>query len=66
MAKKNKQQQELEKQIQSFAGTSAGSILIAVGIGVIAFPYAVNYIVKKQPRKEGGDGLFFRYNLARY
>ena len=46
MPKKNKQQQEMEKQIQSFAGSTAGSILIAVGIGVYAFPFAMKYLVK--------------------
>ena len=46
MPKKSKQQQDMEKQIQSFAGTPAGSILIALGIGVYAFPYAVKYLVK--------------------
>ncbi len=46
MPKKNKQQQELEKQIQSFAGSTAGSVVIAVGIGVVALPYAVKYLIK--------------------
>ena len=46
MPKKNKQQQDMEKQIQSFAGTTAGSVLIALGIGVYAFPFAVKYLVK--------------------
>ena len=36
----------MERQLQSFAGTTAGSILIAVGIGVVALPYAVKYLVK--------------------
>lgn len=46
MAKKNKQEQEAIKQIEAFAGSTAGSILIAVGLGVAAFPYAVKYLVK--------------------
>jgi len=46
LPKKNKQQQEIEKQIQSFAGSTAGSILIAVGLGVAALPYAMKYLVK--------------------
>ena len=37
----------MEQHIQSFAGTPAGSILIALGIGVYAFPYAVKYLVKE-------------------
>jgi len=36
----------MEKQLQSFVGSTAGSILIAVGLGVAAFPYAVKYLVK--------------------
>ena len=36
----------MEQQIVSFAGTTAGSILIAVGLGVYAFPYAMKYLVK--------------------
>ena len=55
--KKNKQQQDMEKQIQSFAGTTAGSVLIALGIGVFAFPYAVSYVVKKTT-EEGGRRWF--------
>ena len=43
MPKKNKQ---LEQQIEAFAGSTAGSILIAVGLGVAAFPYAMKYLVK--------------------
>lgn len=46
MAKKNKQEQEAIKQIEAFAGSTAGSILIAVGLGVAALPYAVKYLVK--------------------
>jgi len=46
LPKKNKQQQEMEKQLQSFVGSTAGSVLIAVGLGVAAFPYAVKYLVK--------------------
>ena len=46
MPKKSKQQQDMEKQIQSFAGTTAGSILIALGIGVYAAPFAVKYLIK--------------------
>jgi len=46
LVKKNKQQQEMEQQLKSFAGSTAGSILIAVGLGVAAFPYAVKYLVK--------------------
>jgi len=46
LVKKNKQQQEMEKQIQSFASSTAGSVVIAVGIGVVALPYAVKYLVK--------------------
>ena len=38
----------MEKQIQSFAGTPAGSILIALGIGVYAAPFAVKYLIKTQ------------------
>ena len=47
MPKKNKQQPDMEQHIQSFAGTPAGSILIALGIGVYAFPYAVKYLIKE-------------------
>jgi len=36
----------MEEQLKSFAGSTAGSILIAVGLGVVAFPYAVKYLVK--------------------
>lgn len=43
MPKKNKQ---LEQQIEAFAGTTGGSTLIAVGLGVYAFPYAVQYLVR--------------------
>jgi hypothetical protein len=43
---KKKQQEMMEEQLKSFAGSTAGSILIAVGIGVAAFPYAVKYLVK--------------------
>lgn len=46
MAKKNKQQQELEKQIQAFAGSTAGSVVIALGVSVVALPYAVKYLIK--------------------
>jgi hypothetical protein len=46
LPKKNKQQQAMEQQLQSFAGTTAGSVLIAVGLGVVALPYAVKYLVK--------------------
>jgi len=46
LPKKNKQQKEIEKQIKSFAGTQAGSILIALGIGVAALPYAMQYLVR--------------------
>jgi len=46
LPKKNKQQQEMEQQLKSFAGSTAGSILIAVGLGVAALPYAVKYLVK--------------------
>jgi len=46
LPKKNKQQQEMEKQLQSFVGSTAGSILIAVGLGVAALPYAVKYLIK--------------------
>jgi len=43
LPKKNKQ---LEQQIEAFAGSTAGSIFIAVGLGVVAFPYAMKYLVK--------------------
>jgi len=43
---KKKQQEMMEEQLKSFAGSTAGSILIAVGLGVVAFPYAVKYLVK--------------------
>jgi len=43
LAKKN---QQMEDQLTAFAGSTAGSILIAVGLGVAAFPYAVKYLVK--------------------
>jgi len=36
----------MEKQLMAFAGTQAGSVVIAVGIGVVAFPYAIKYLVK--------------------
>jgi len=36
----------MEQQLGAFAGSTAGSILIAVGLGVYAFPYAVKYLVK--------------------
>jgi len=36
----------MEKQLMAFAGTQAGSVVIAVGIGVVAFPYVVKYLVK--------------------
>ena len=43
MVKKN---QQMEEQLGAFAGSTAGTILIAVGLGVYAFPYAVKYLVK--------------------
>jgi len=43
LPKKNKQ---LEQQIEAFAGSTAGSIFIAVGLGVVALPYAMKYLVK--------------------
>jgi len=36
----------MEKQLMAFVGTQAGSVVIAVGIGVVAFPYAMKYLVK--------------------
>jgi len=36
----------MEKQLMAFAGTQAGSVVIAVGLGVVAFPYAIKYLVK--------------------
>jgi len=44
--KKNKQQQEMEQQLMSFAGTQAGSVVIAVGIAVVGIPFAIKYLVK--------------------
>ena len=41
-----------------FIKTPAGSILIAVGVGIVAFPYAVNYVVKKTA-EEGGEALVY-------
>ena len=52
----------MEKQIQSFAGTTAGSVLIALGIGVFAFPYAVNYVVKKTA-EEGGEAMVYSLGI---
>jgi len=46
LPKKSKKERELEKQIQSFAGSTAGSVVIALGIGVVALPYAAKYLVK--------------------
>lgn len=46
MPKKSKKQKEMEKQLQAFAGTTAGSTVIALGIGVAALPYAVQYLVR--------------------
>jgi len=46
LPKKSKKEKELEKQIQSFAGSTAGSVVIALGIGVAALPYAVQYLVR--------------------
>lgn len=36
----------MEKQIQSFAGSTAGSVVIALGVSVVALPYAVKYLIK--------------------
>ena len=36
----------MEKQLMAFAGTQAGSVVIAVGLGVVAVPYAIKYLVK--------------------
>jgi len=44
--KKNKQQQEMEKQLQSFAGSTAGSVVIALGAAVVGLPFAIKYLVK--------------------
>ena len=52
----------MEKQIQSFAGTTAGSVLIALGIGVFAFPYAVSYVVKKTT-EEGGEAMVYSLGI---
>jgi len=36
----------MEKQLMAFAGTTAGSVVIALGISVVALPYAMKYLVK--------------------
>jgi len=41
-----------------FIKTPAGSILAALGIGVLAFPYAVEYVVRVTTDK-GGQGLAY-------
>jgi len=41
-----KKNQQMEEQLGAFVGSTAGTILIAVGLGVYAFPYAVKYLVK--------------------
>ena len=52
----------MEKQLEAFIGTPAGSILIAVGAAVFAFPYAVNYVVKKTA-EEGGEALVYSLGI---
>jgi len=52
----------MEEQLKSFAGSTAGSVVIAVGVGVIAFPYAVEYIVKKTTEK-GGEALVYAVGI---
>ena len=59
---KKKQQEVMEEQLKSFAGSTAGSVVIAVGVGVIAFPYAVEYIVKKTTEK-GGEALVYAVGI---
>jgi len=46
MAKKDKKAEQMEKQIQSFIGTPAGSVLIAGAAAVFLLPFAVQYLVK--------------------
>jgi len=46
LPKKNKQQQAMEQQLMAFAGTQAGSVVIAVGIVVVGIPFAIKYLVK--------------------
>jgi len=46
MPKKNKQQQEMEKQLLAFAASPAISTLIAVGGAIYAIPYAMKYLVR--------------------
>jgi len=36
----------MEEQIVAFAGTTAGSVVVAAGIMVVGIPYAVKYLVK--------------------
>jgi len=46
LPKKNKQQQMMEQQLKSFAGSTAGSVVIALGITAVALPYVVQYLVR--------------------
>jgi len=41
-----KKNQQMEQQIVAFAGTTAGSVVIAAGITVVGIPYAIKYLVK--------------------
>jgi len=36
----------MEKQLMAFAGTTAGSVVIALGVSVVALPYAMKYLIK--------------------
>ena len=36
----------MEKQLQAFAGTQAGSVIIALGAAVVGLPFAIKYLVK--------------------
>ena len=36
----------MEEQIVAFAGTTAGSVVVAAGIMVVGIPYAIKYLVK--------------------
>jgi len=41
-----KKNQQMEEQIVAFAGTTAGSVVVAAGILVVGIPYAIKYLVK--------------------
>jgi len=46
LAKKKDKADQMERQIQTFLGTPAGSILTAGALGIFLLPYAIQYLIK--------------------